>query len=204
MNKKRPKKKQNDSGENPEPAVEAPVTDSPSKWHLWKILAIVFIVISIVLVVYAYDCQYELSMYDENLSICFIELDNTEMELKDMEVKVQKLERTAEAHGLGDVSKNPLPEEYIQRFKDKGLQNPENIILNDLYHDSEIIPYNAPGNFSFRFKARRLLYLLSPNRAFANFASQDVKGWLYLSYKVNAKDDIEWKVIESYCPDLDK
>ncbi len=204
MGKKQPKKKKADKPEVSPPQGEAPVIDSPPKWHFWKILSIVLFVISIVLVFYAYDCQYELSVYDENLSICFIELENTEMELKDMEVKVQKLERAADAHGLGDVSKNPLPEEYIQRYKDKGLPNPENHILNDLYHSSEIIPYNAPGNFAFRFKDRRLLYLLSPNRAFANFASQDIKGWLYLSYKVNAKDDIEWKVIESYCPDLDK
>jgi hypothetical protein len=204
MGKKQPKKKKEENPEVSPSAGEEPATGSSPTWHIWKILAIVFIVISVGLAIYAYDCGYELSVLDENLGMCFIELENTEMELKDMTTKVDKLERAAEAHGLGDVSKNPLPEKYIQQFKDKGLLSPENNLLNDLYHNTEIIPYNEPGNFGFRFTDRRLLYLLSPNRAFANFASQDVKGWLYLSYKVKGKGDIEWKVIESYCPDLDK
>ena len=204
MSKKKPKKSQDDSNENPEQEVGTAISGAPRQWHFWKILSIVLFVICIVLVLYAYDSHYDYKMCDENLSSCFIELENAEMKAKDMDLRMEKLERESQIHGLGDASRNPLPEKYIQKFKDEGLPSPENIILNDLYHRSDLIPYNAPGNVAFRFADRRLLYLLSPNRAFANFASNDVRGWLYLSYKVKAKDDIQWKVIESYCPDLDK
>jgi hypothetical protein len=204
MGKKNKKMNQGDNKNDEEAAVEAATAEKPSKWPVWKMLTAILFVVCIVLVIYAYDLRYDYVTADENLSMCLIDLENAEMKAEETDMQVKKMERDANAHGLGDASRNALPEKYIEEFKKKGLMSPENNLLNDLYHHQDLIPYNAPGNYVFRFTDRRLLYLLSPNRAFANFASRDVHGWLYLSYKVKNKDDIEWKVIDSYCPDLDK
>jgi len=204
MENKEPDKKRNKETESNPPENKASVTDSPPKRNLWKIVAIAFIAISIVLLLYAYNCYNEISMYDENLVNCSLELEEALMEKNNKDAIINKLERDAKTHGLGDVTKNALPDSYIQKFKDKGLSSPENIIKNDLYHRYDLIPYEAPGNIAFRFNDRRLIYLLSPKRAFANFSAGDVKGWVFLSYKVKANSEISWKVLESYCPDLDK
>jgi len=204
MGKKKRKSTTKDENKNTEASIEPTTDEEAPKKSIWKVLSTVLFVICIILVIYAYDLRYEYKNCDENLGMCFVELENAEAEVGDLNVRLERMEREANAHGLGDITKNPLPDKYIEEFKKKGLLNPVNNLLNDLYHRPEIIPYDAPGNFTFRFSDRRLVYLLSPNRAFANFASRDIKGWLYLSYKVNGKDDIQWKVIESYCPDLDK
>ena len=119
---------------------------------------------------------------------------------------MQKLEFDLEASGIGKAGDSALLPKYIEQFKKAGLPSPVRDLRTDLVKKKDFIPYSSKGlEQPLRFYDRRQIYIISPNLAFANFGSgENIRGWLLLSYKVEAERKVTWKILRSYCAYFDK
>lgn len=211
MSKKR-KRKGRDKKENDKPEETAPAeaketkeTKKPiSERQILIFLSVFLFIICLVVIVYAYNLRREISNYDENLTNCSLALEEAELEAESGDIKINKLEREIEALRLGVVGGFELPEKYAREFEKKGLREPIEDIKTSLMKNMDIIPYKDIGNRKLRFISRNEVYVISPDKALANFSDGENFGWLLAGYTVIDRDNIKWKVADSYCPYYDK
>ena len=206
QNKKKKQKKEdtmNDPNQSTDPTAVPPPKKVSSTWMFFALL---FAITTVIFAVYSYYIYGEISNYDYNLSNCALELDRITVEMEEMEKQMNKLELDLKAAGLGTAGELALTDKYIEKYKKLGLANPVRDIITDLVKNKDLIPYDSRSlERALRFQNRQHIYVISPDRVFANFGSgEDVKGWLYLSYKVSDGGKITWKVLNSYCPYFDE
>jgi len=211
MNKKRKRKgrnkQENDRPDETAPAeaVEAKEARKPiSERQILIFLSVFLFIISLAMFLYTYSLRTEVSNYDENLSNCALALEEAEQNAADRDVKINKLEREIEALRLGVVGSFELPEKYAREYEKKGLRKPIEDIKTSLMKNIDIIPYKDIGNRKLRFVSRNEVYVISPDKALANFSDGENFGWLIAKYTVVDRENIKWKVVDSYCPYYDK
>ena len=86
----------------------------------------------------------------------------------------------------------------IQYLKDQGLRNPVNDITADLMKHPELIPYRGVLGGRMGFYSESDIFVISNKLVRASFDDGHTGGWLLLEYQVTGKNEISWKVLESY------
>ncbi|HYH55448.1 MAG TPA: hypothetical protein VD772_02485 [Anseongella sp.] len=94
---------------------------------------------------------------------------------------------------LSRLSDSLFDETDIRYFNGKGLKNPEQAILNDLYQQEDLVPEEAV--LGGRMKIWHAV-LLSRNWALAYFEDGHVAGNMLLRYTVD-EGKISWELIDS-------
>jgi hypothetical protein len=171
---------------------------------VWIGVAVVLFAVSVVLFVYAVQAGREVGNYDANLVNCSMELEEAGRKVEERDAQLGGLKRELDASRLGKVGESGLPDKYIEEFKRKGLENPVQDIATDLMGHSDLIPHEGTWGRPMRFHNIEEIYVLGPNRVFANFGDGREYGWMLLDYRVSNNGEIIWKVTESYCPYYDK
>lgn len=184
--------------------VDAPSLGFARERKIWIGIALVLLAVNVVLVVYVLHARREVSNYDANLVNCSMELEEAVQRMKDKEAELSGLRRDLNASRLGKVGQSGLSNKYIEQFKKRGLKSPVQNITADLLKHTDLIPYEGTRGRPMRFHNRKEIYLLGPNRVFANFGDGNEYGWMLLDYKISNNGEITWKVTESYCPYYDK
>ena len=207
---KRKARKGKDKSESKHTEVADDITETAAspftrERRLWIIISSVLFVLCVVCFMYAIDARGKISDYDSNLVNCTMALDEAIQARDDMEVEKRKLDQQVNEMSLKNAGVNSIPAKYIRQFQEKGVSRPVPIIQADLTTRKDLIPYkpSGPGRF-MRFGNRNEVFLLSHNRALAYFTDGTIFGWMFLDYSIRNKDDIRWKIIESYCPHYDQ
>lgn len=86
----------------------------------------------------------------------------------------------------------------IERFKKKGLKQPQKDIIADLRKHNELIPYEGVrgGRMGFYFEDN--IWVLTKKWVLAYFEDGHIDGYMLLEYQVSDDGKISWKVIKSY------
>ncbi len=123
-------------------------------------------------------------------TIEILRADNSSLEdrLRRAEAAVQDLQR----------SKPGLTRAEADRFRGRGLDNPEEDIIRDLGSRAELMPFT--GGFGARpsFYSEAKLMLLNARWAFVSFADYNHRGQSLLGYTVEEGGEIRWRVIETF------
>lgn len=179
-------------------------SDYSGERKIWIVIAAVLFIVGVVSIIYAANARREMINFEDNLINCAMELEEKENQLNDNQSRINILEQDLEAASLGAIGKAQLSEKYVNLYKEWGLKNPAQNIISDLIKHNELIPYSGTQGRAMRFYNRRQIYVISPNKVFANFGDQIISGWMLLQYRVKDGGDISWKVLDSYCAHYDE
>ena len=161
-------------------------------------------IICIILLIYLYRLRHEVSNYDANLVNCSLDLEKATADLEQVQRELQGARVELSAAQTGKPGETMLTQKYIDLYRKLGMQNPNFEITYNLSNKPQLIPYKPTPGRTMGFFNRSLIFLLGPDRVFANFNDGQIGGWMLLEYKVEQGGKINWKVIESYCPYYDK
>jgi len=175
----------------------------PRQKLIWIGLSIFLFIISISTLIYAFGIKSEIDAYDENLTLCSLELELMQFELDEKKRELTLVNRQMEDKDISKALEKVIGK-GIEDLKKFGFSRPHIDITSDLIKHRELIPYKSTEKKLLRFMYRNQIYLLSPNRVLAVFGDGKTSGWLYLKYEVSEDRKISWKKIESYCPDCKK
>ena len=86
----------------------------------------------------------------------------------------------------------------IDRFKEKGLENPTEDIIADLRNHRELIPYKGVLGGTMNFHQKDYIHILTSKWVFAFFDDGHIVGYMLLEYTVSNAGKISWRVLDSY------
>jgi len=125
-------------------------------------------------------------------------LQDTERQNEELTQRIAILESSLRQHESLLLNQPALRDWEIERFKQKGLKDPQKDIIADLAKHSELIPYEGVlgGTMGFYFPER--IWLLTEKWALAYFEDGHIPGYMLLKYEVSDNGEISWKVVASY------
>lgn len=85
----------------------------------------------------------------------------------------------------------------IRNFQARGLENPEEEIINDLYNNPQLIPHEGVLGGTMGFHSKDNLFLINSRWVFARYEDGHISGEMLLEYVVNPNGTISWTVIRA-------
>ena len=155
----------------------------PKERFFWIGLCIVFVIAIFVLLFNNFSAQSELRDSREKGELLSEQIGTLEDSLKQLEKRL----RDVPALNSWDIDK----------FKEKGLQNPSEDLITDLRNHRELIPYKGVLGGTMRFWPTGI-HILTSKWVFAYFEDGHIGGHMIFEYKVSNDGKIYWRVIDSY------
>ena len=84
------------------------------------------------------------------------------------------------------------------RLEAKGLNDPDEELIEDLKKNEDIIPHEGRLGGTMGFYIPENIFILNDKWAFAYFEDGHVAGNMLLKYHVDEDGKIEWEVLDSY------
>jgi hypothetical protein len=174
----------------------------PKKRFFWIGLCVILIIVICVLITNNVNYQNKLQDTQEESA----SLSTKVRALNDSLMKMHSALSSGEMGALRDSLKQlerqlqdmpTLSSWDIDKFKEKGLQNPIEDIIGDLRNHRELIPYKGTLGGTMAFWPSGS-YLLTSRWALAYFEDGHNLGYMLLEYKISNAGKISWRVIDSY------
>jgi len=156
----------------------------PKERFFWIGLCIVFVIAIFVLLFNNFSAQRELRDSREKGELLSEQIGTLEDSLKQLEKRL----RDVPALNSWDIDK----------FKEKGLQNPSEDLMTDLRNHRELIPYKGVLGGTMNFYQKDDIHILTSKWVFASFDDGHIGGYMLLEYTVSNAGKISWRVIDSY------
>jgi hypothetical protein len=173
---------------------------------IWIIICLI-LVIALGIVINWGDTprQEEMDSYATGLTQLEMKIDSlrnviTEMESGRAETNaVSEYPSTAEEEPGSEQSgrSGVLQSFEVRQFRERGLENPEQEIIDDLYNNPQLIPHEGVLGGTMRFHSKDDLTLINSRWAFARYEDGHITGEMLLEYDVNPNGTISWNVLRA-------
>jgi hypothetical protein len=98
-------------------------------------------------------------------------------------------------HNLGGYPR--LSYEQVEYFRNLGLVDPLNDIINNLKKHPELIPFKGVLGGTMHFSEKEGVYVLNINYVLAAFSDGHIAGSMLLQYDVAPGGKISWKTVNA-------
>lgn len=179
-----------------------------NKSVIWIIVVLLLLIGNIFLLVSLSNARDDLERYSDpadeisNLEIdladCRVRLDDAIAREKDKERRVNSLDNQVKKLREEAQEKSKLSIQTIREFKNTGLRNPEQDIINDLMKNSQLIPIKSGTEAGMKFYDKKKVYVMSRNLVFAHFSDGTKNGVMVLEYNIKSDGRINWVPIKAY------